>query len=140
MISEVIREADELGHLLLSRGLKKVKDLQSLLWGERGACPRDEVTDVFDPWETKRGLLEVESDVRSAKALEYLSDVTEELRFGFAVYEYIVDVYFAYSKDKSVDDLVLHTALKVRASSFQSHSNPCPLVLTTSCPEGGEYS
>ena len=44
------------------------------------------MTDVFDPWETKRGLLGV----------EYLSDVTEELRFGFAVYEYIVDVYFAY--------------------------------------------
>ena len=40
-------------------------------------------------------MLGVESDVRSAKALEYLSDVTEELRFGFAVYEYIVDVYFA---------------------------------------------
>ena len=74
MISEVIRQADELGHLLLSRGLRKVKDLQSLLWGERGACRRDEVTDVFDPWETKRGLLGVESDVRSAKALEYLSD------------------------------------------------------------------
>ena len=48
-----------------------------------------------------------------AKALEYLSDVTEELRFGFSV-------------NKSVEDLVLHTALKVRASSFQSHSNPCP--------------
>ena len=37
MISEVIREADELEHLLLSRGLRKVKDLQSLLWGERGS-------------------------------------------------------------------------------------------------------
>ena len=97
MISEVIREADALGHLLLSRGLRKVKDLQSLLWGERGACRGDEMTDVFDPWETKRGLLGVESDARCAKALEYLSDVTEELRFGFAVYEYIVDVYFAYS-------------------------------------------
>ena len=140
MISEVIREADELGHLLLSRGLRKVKDLQSLLWGDGGACCRDEVTDVFDPWETKRGLLGVDSDVRSAKALEYLSNVTEELRFGFAMYEYIVDVYFAYFVSKSVEDLVLHTALKVRASSFQSHSNPCPLVLTTSCPEGGEYS
>ena len=81
-----------------------------------------------------------ESDVRSAKALKYLSDVTEELRFEFAVYEYIVDVYFAYSVNKSVEDLVLHTALKVRARSFQSHSNPCPLILTTSCPEGGEYS
>ena len=64
------------------------------------------------------------SDVRSAKALEYLSDVTEELRFGFAVYEYIVDVYFAYSVNKSVEDLVLHTALKVRARSFQSHQLP----------------
>jgi hypothetical protein len=32
MISEVIREADELEHFLLSRGLRKVKDLQSLLW------------------------------------------------------------------------------------------------------------
>ena len=76
MISEVIREADELGHILLSRGLRKVKDLQSLLWGERGACRRDEVTDVFELWEAKRGLLGVESDARSAKAFEYLSDVT----------------------------------------------------------------
>jgi hypothetical protein len=92
MISEVIREADELEHFLLSRGLRKVKDLQSLLWGERGVCRGDEVTDVFDLWETKLGLLGGDSDVRSAKALEYLSDVTEELRFGFAVYEYIVDV------------------------------------------------
>jgi len=85
-------------------------------------------------------LLGVHSDILSAKALEYLSDVTEELRFGFAVYEYIVDVYFAYPINKSVEDLVLYTALKVRTRSFQSHSNPCPLVLTTSCPEGGEYS
>jgi hypothetical protein len=53
IISEVIREADELEHLLLSRGLRKVKDLQSFLWGERGACRGDEVTDVFDLWETK---------------------------------------------------------------------------------------
>ena len=57
MIAEIIREADELEHLLLSRGLRKVKDLQSLLWGERGACRGDEVTDVFDLWETKLGLL-----------------------------------------------------------------------------------
>ena len=64
----------------------------------------------------------VNCDVLSAKALEYLSDVTEELRFGFAVYEYIADVYFAYSVNKSVEDLVLYTALKVRASSFQSHN------------------
>ena len=98
------------------------------------------MTDVFNLCETKLGLLGVDSDVRSAKALECLSDVTEELRFEFAVYEYIVDVYFAYSVNKSVEDLALHTALKVRASSFQSQSNPCPLVLTTSCLEGGEYS
>ena len=127
-------------HFLLSQGLRKVKELQSLLWGERGACRGDEVIGVFDLWETKLGLLGVDSDVLSAKALEYFSDMTEELRFGFVVYEYIVDVYFAYFVSKSVEDLVQHTALKVRASSFQSHSNPCPLVLTTSCPEGSEYS
>ena len=73
------------------------------------------MTDVFDHWETKLGSLGVDSDVRSAKALEYLLDVTKELRFGFAVYEYIVDVYFAYSVNKSIEDLVLHTALKVTA-------------------------
>ena len=49
MLSELIREADELEHHLLSRGLRKVKDLQWLLRGERGACRGDEVTDVFDP-------------------------------------------------------------------------------------------
>ena len=128
MISEIIREADELEHLLLSRGLRKVKDLQSLLWGERGACRGDEVTDVFNLWETKLCFLGVDSDILSAKALEYSSDITEELRVGFAVYEYIVDVYLADFVNKSIEDLVLHTALKVRARSFQSHSNPCPLV------------
>jgi hypothetical protein len=67
------------------------------------------VTDVFDLWETKFIFLGVDSDILSAKVLEYLSDVTEELRFGFAVYEYI-------AVNKSVEDLV------------QSHSNPCSLV------------
>ena len=43
MISEVIRETDELRHFLLSRGLRKVKDFQSLLWGERGAFRGDKV-------------------------------------------------------------------------------------------------
>ena len=47
------------------------------------------------------------------------SNTGEEVWVGFAVYEYIVDVYFAYLVDKAVEDLVLHTALKVRASSFQ---------------------
>jgi hypothetical protein len=95
-------KADELKRLLLSRELRKVKDLQSLLWGERGDCRGDEVTDVFDLWETKLCFLGVDSDILSAKALEYSSDVTEEPRFGFAVYEYIIDVYFAYFVYKSV--------------------------------------
>ena len=66
MISEVIREADELEHFLLSRGLRKVKALQSLLWVARGACRGDEVTDVFDLWETKLCFLGVDSDILSA--------------------------------------------------------------------------
>jgi hypothetical protein len=33
----------ELQHFLLSRGLRKVKDFQSLLWGERDACRGDKV-------------------------------------------------------------------------------------------------
>ena len=123
MISEVIREADELEQFLLSRGWRKVKDLQSLLWDERGACRGDVVTDIFDLRETKLGFLGVDSDILSAKALKYSSDVTEDFRFGFAVYEYIVEVYFTYFINKSIEDLVLHTA-----RSFQSHSNPCPLV------------
>ena len=86
------------------------------------------MTNVFDLWETKLCFLGVDSDILSAKALEYSSDITEELRFGFAVYEYIVDVYLADFINKSIEDLVLHTALKVRTRSFQSHSNPCPLV------------
>ena len=60
------------------------------------------MTDVFDLWETKLCFLRVDSDILSAKALEYSSDVTEEPRFGFAVYEYIIDVYFAYFVYKSV--------------------------------------
>jgi hypothetical protein len=86
------------------------------------------VTNVFDLRETKLCFLGVDSDILSAKALEYASNVTEKLRFGFAVYEYIVDVYLADFINKSIEDLVLHTALKVRTRSFQSHSNPCPLV------------
>ncbi len=35
--------------------------------------------------ETKLGYLRVDSNVLSAKAVEYLSDITEELRFEFAV-------------------------------------------------------
>ena len=86
------------------------------------------MTDVFDLLETQLCFSGVDSDLLSAKALEHSSCVGEEVGVGFAVYEYIVDVYFAYLVDKAVKDLVLHAALKVRASSFQSHSNPSPLV------------
>ena len=86
------------------------------------------MTDVFDLLETQLCFPGVDCDLLSAKALKHSSCVGEEVWFGFAVYEYIVDVYFAYLVDKTVKDLVLQTALKVRASSFQSHSNPCPLV------------
>ena len=75
MILEVIREADELEHLFLSRGLRKVKDLQSLLWGERGACRGNEVTDVFDLWETKLCFRGVDSDILSAKACMSTSSI-----------------------------------------------------------------
>jgi hypothetical protein len=70
----------------------------------------------------------VDSDFLSVKALEHSSCVGEEVWIGFAVYEYIVGVYFAYLVDKAIENLLLHTALKVRTSSFQSHSNPCSLV------------
>ena len=43
------------------------------------------MTDVFDLRETKLDFLGADSDVLSAKVLEYSSDVTEEFRFGFAV-------------------------------------------------------
>ena len=82
------------------------------------------MTDVFDLFETQFGFPGVDSDLLSAKALEHSSCVGEEVLIGFAVYEYIVDVYFAYLVDKAVENLVLHTALKVRASSFQSHRPP----------------
>ena len=49
MISEVIREDDELEHFLLSCEMRKVKDLQSLRWGERGACRGDEVARRIQP-------------------------------------------------------------------------------------------
>ena len=71
----------------------------------------NEVTDIFDLRETKLSFRGVDSDVLVG-------------RFGFVVYEYIVDVYFACFVNKSGEDLVLHTALKVWASSFQSHSKP----------------
>jgi hypothetical protein len=128
MISEVVHEAEELEHLLLSGRLRKVQNLQALLWSERGPSRGDEVTDVFDLLETQFGFPGVDSDLLRAQALEHSPCVGEEVGVGLAVYEYIVDVDFANFVDKSLEDLVLHTALKVRASSFQSHSNPCPLV------------
>ena len=67
------------------------------------------MTDVFDLLETMLGFLGVDGDVLSAKALEYSSDVTEELRFGFAVYEYIVDVYLADFVNESIEDLNTRT-------------------------------
>ena len=86
------------------------------------------MTDVFDLLETQFGFPGVDSNLLRAQALEHSPCVGEEVGVGLVVYEYIVDVDFANFVDKSLDDLVLHTALKVRASSFQSHSNPCPLV------------
>ena len=52
------------------------------------------MTDVFDLLETQFGFLGVDSDLLRAQALEHSSCVGEEVRVGFAVYEYIVDVYF----------------------------------------------
>ena len=66
------------------------------------------MTDLFDLLETKFGFLRVNSGILSAKVLEYSSYV-EELYFGFTV-------YFAYLVAKTVEDIVLHTALKVRVS------------------------
>ena len=86
------------------------------------------MANVFDLLETQLCFPGVDSDLFSAKALEHSSCIGEEVFIGLAVYEYIVDVYFAYLVDRAVKDLVLHAALKVRASSFQSHSNPCLLV------------
>ena len=83
------------------------------------------MTNVFDLNETQFGFPGVDSDLLRAQALETSLCVGEEVWVGFAVYEYIVDAYFV---DKAFEDLVLHTVLKVRASSFQSHSNPCSLV------------
>ena len=59
------------------------------------------MTNAFYLRETKLGFLGVDSDILNAKALQYSSDFTEELRFGFAVYEYIVYVYFAYCAESS---------------------------------------
>ena len=43
----MLDEDDELEHFLLSCELSK--DLQSLLWGEQGACRGDEVTRRIQP-------------------------------------------------------------------------------------------
>ena len=67
---------------LLSRGLRIVKDLQSLLWGERGAYRRDEVTNVFDLRDTKFDFLGVSSDILSAKALEYFRIFHKQVHWG----------------------------------------------------------
>ena len=81
------------------------------------------MTDVFDLLETQLCFPGVDSDLLSAEALEHSSCIGEEVFIGFAVYEYIVDVYFAYLVDKAVEDLVLHAALKVKASPLQSHGD-----------------
>ena len=67
-------ESDELEECLLSHCKRKVKDLQALLWSERG----------------KRGSRRIrppgDSDFLRAKALEHTSCVEEKLWIGFAVY------------------------------------------------------
>ena len=83
----------------MSHWLRKVKDLQALLWSERGTCRGDEVADAFNLWEAA---------FFRAKALEHTSCVEEKLWIGFAVYEYIVDVYSTDVVDEAVENLVLH--------------------------------
>ena len=58
------------------------------------------MTDVFDLLETQFGFPGVDSDLLRAQELEHSSCVGEDVWVGFAVYEYIVDVYFAYFLDK----------------------------------------
>ena len=86
------------------------------------------MTNVFDLREAEFGLPGVGAHVVLAKSFEDLAEIGEECLWVGGVYEYIIDVYFAYAIDKSYEDLVRHTALKVRASSFQSHSHPGPLI------------
>ena len=60
------------------------------------------MTDVFDLLETQLCFPGVDSDLISAKTLGHSSCVGEEVWVDFAMYEYIVDVYFAYLVDQAV--------------------------------------
>ena len=95
------------------------------------------MTDVFNLLETQFGFSGVDSNFLVAKAIQHSACVIEILWLRFFVDEHIVDVDLAYFVDQA--DLVLHTALKVKASSFQSHGNPVPLVQITSRSESGEF-
>ena len=100
----------------------------------------DEVTNVFNFRETQFYFPEVDSHVLIVQAIKHTTCVIKKLWIGFAMDEYIVDVDLAYFIDQAVKDLALHSALKVRASYFQSHGNSVPLVETTSRSESGEFA
>jgi hypothetical protein len=70
----------------------------------------------------------VDSNLLIAKAIEHSTCVIEKLWIRFAVDKYLVDLDLAYFVDEAVKDLILQTALKLRASSFQSHGNSVPLL------------
>jgi hypothetical protein len=98
------------------------------------------VTNVFNFCETQFYFPGVDSNVLIEQAIKHTTCVIKKFWIRLAMDEYIVDVDLVYFIDQAVKDLVLHSALKVRASSFQSHGNSVPLVETPSRSESGEFA
>jgi hypothetical protein len=90
------------------------------------------VTNVFNLCETQFRFTGINSKGGQTRAVK--------LWIGFAVDEYTVDVDLAYFIDQAVKDLVLHSALKARTGSYQSHDNSVPMVEATSRSEISEFT
>jgi hypothetical protein len=76
--------------------LRKVKDLQALLWSERGTCRGDEVADAFNLREAAIFLERRRSNTRRV------------LRRNSGSVLPCIDVYSTDVVDEAVENLVLH--------------------------------
>ena len=81
------------------------------------------MTDVFDLLETQLCFPGVDSYLLSAKVLEHSSCIGEEVSVGFAVYEYIVDVYFAYSDNFPIINFPVIAVQALKSNMMSVGSN-----------------
>ena len=65
-------------------------------------------------------------DFLFAKPSQYLASIAEVFIVSRTMYQHIVDIYLAYTRDISGQYSIGHTTLKERARAFESHGNSVP--------------